>query len=356
MPVSSLPTVRHIRISASEKMSLLGNLSTMLSAGIPILDAVSAVHDDAKGSVKKVLSMLKDDLEQGKQIWESFSRFPSVFDSVTVNLIRSGEEAGTLAVVLKDLREYIRRDVEFTDKVRFALLYPMLIMTVFSGVLLMILLVVIPKISMVFSRLKIPLPLPTRILIVVSDLLLQRPLLVIGVIAGVLALVALAYAKKRKTFLGVLFSLPLISRLIVEIDLTRVTRNLALLLSSGVPITTALELVSTVVLKPQTSRVIVKSREMILSGKRLSDGLRASRGYLPGMIVTLVEAGEKSGVLDKTMADISEFLDYQVSNTLKTVAAVIEPVLLVLVGVSVGGMMLAIIGPIYGLVGQLGTR
>jgi type II secretory pathway component PulF len=129
-----------------------------------------------------------------------------------------------------------------------------------------------------------------------------------------------------------------------------------LLLNSGLPIISALELTRDVVFKAKTAKLISASREVVMSGKRLSDGFRLGKGYLPSIMIKLIESGEKSGTLDKSMKEISEYLDYQVTNALKAFTAILEPVMLILVGISVGGMMISIMAPIYGLIGQVGGR
>jgi type IV pilus assembly protein PilC len=164
------------------------------------------------------------------------------------------------------------------------------------------------------------------------------------------------YKRYRRYMVRALYSLPLVSRLAREIDTTRFTRSLFLLLSSGIPITTALELSQAVVVKKEVGQAIMHSKDLVSSGKKLSEGFKDSKNIFPSIMIKITEAGEKSGSLDKAMQDASDFLDYQVSGTLKTVTALIEPLMLVLVGIMIGGMMLAIIAPIYGLIGQVGNH
>lgn len=345
-----------ITLSTGDKIALISNLSTMLSAGITILEAVDSILTDARGNQKKVLETLREDLMQGKQVHASFATFPRVFDKVTINLIKASEQAGTLETTLKDLKENILKEVEFMDKIKFAMIYPVLVMVVFAGVLVLILTVVVPKIGTVFKRLRIELPLPTKMLIWLSDLILGHTLWVVGALGVGVVLVWYMFTAKRETLVNFLSSLPGVSGLVKEIDLTRFSRSLYLLLSSGIPITQALELAQDVVIKKQMRRLIASAREMIVAGKRLSEGLAETRGYIPSIMVKLIEVGEKSGSLDRSMQDVGNYLDYKVSNTLKTLTAVLEPIMLVVVGISVGGMMLAIIAPIYGLIGQIGAR
>jgi type IV pilus assembly protein PilC len=344
-----------ISISASEKISLIGNMSTMLTSGIPILEIVNSLLEDAKSGQKEILTALRDDISQGKQVHTSFARFPKVFDKVTVNVIKASEEAGTLEVTLQDLRSTIRKQVEFNDKVKSSLMYPAFIGVTFVAILLLNLLFVIPKIAVVFKNLRVKLPLPTQILIFLSDLLTKNTLLVLLALTILAVLIYFFFKLKKIFILGILFSLPIISGLVKIIDLTRFTRSLYLLLYSGLPITEALELTKEVVTTRKMSAVIEKCKTMVLSGKKMSEGLRSANGYIPIIMIKLVEAGEKTGTLDKSMQEISEYFDYEVSNTLRNLTTIIEPVMLVLVGVVVGGMMLAIIAPIYGLISQVGS-
>lgn len=348
--------IKNISLNGSEKLGLIGSFATMLSAGIPILDVVNSLREDVKGGQKIILDMMLDDLMQGKHMHQTLAKFPQTFNQVVVNVVRASEEAGTLDVTLRDLKITIQKDIEFTDKIRSALLYPMFIIIVFSLVLLMILIVVVPKITSVFSRLRVELPLPTKILIFLSNLLTQHTVpLLLGVIAFA-ALIFFLYKSKKKQLYEFLFSLPLISGLIEQIDITRFSRSLHLLLTSGLPITAALELTKDVVVRRKTSQIISYSRDMVFAGKPLSEGFRSAKGYIPSIMIKLMEAGEKTGSLEKSMQDISEYFDYQVTNTLKTLTVLLEPILLVVVGVVVGGMMMAIIAPVYGLISQVGGR
>lgn len=346
---------KNIRLSASDKIALISNLSTMLSAGIPILDAVSNLLEDAKGNQKKVLDTLRDDLTQGHQVNYTLSRFPNIFDKVTVSVVKASETAGTLDITLKDLRESIREQNEFSDKIKSALLYPAFIISVFILVLLINLLFVIPKVATVFKSLRVPLPLPTRILIFVSDIMTKNTIpFLLGLGVFILILVYL-FTQKRNFLLNILYSLPIVSDLVKLIDVTQLTRSLHLLLTSGLSIVGSLELIEDVAIKKKTREVIQKSKEMILSGKTFSEGLRSGKGYFPTIMIKLVETGERTGSLDKSLQDISEYFDYEVSSRLKTVTALLEPIMLVTVGIVVGIMMIAIIAPIYGLISQVGS-
>src|SRR5260221_1172544 len=347
---------KNLTLSGTEKIGLISNLATMLSAGIPILEAVDSISEDIKGNQKIILDTLKADLIQGRRIWSTFDKFPRVFDKVTVSVVKASEEAGTLDITLKDLKEQIRKQLEFDDKIKSAMIYPAFIFLVFIAVFLVILFVVVPKIGTVFLRLKFKLPLPTRILIFLSDLLIQHGIVVLAALIGIGVLLSFLFRSKRNFFVNIFFSFPLISTLVDEIDLTRFARSLYLLLTSVIPIAQALDLTENVVVKSRTEKIIEESKQMVIAGKNLSQGLSRSKGKIPSIMIKLIEAGEKTGTLDKSLSDIAEYFDYQVSNTLKTILALVEPIMLVLIGIVVGGMMLSIIAPIYGLISQIGGR
>lgn len=345
-----------LSLSNNEKLGLISTMATMLTAGIPILETIDSLMEDAKGNQLKILKVVREDMMQGKPLYTSFARFPNVFNTVTINIIKSSEEAGTLDVVLKDIREQIQKDMEFMDKVKSALTYPVIIFFVFLIVMLVILIVVIPKIGTVFLQLRVNLPLPTKIMIFVSKAIISYPIPVILAVAAFIGGFIALYKFQKKAILGFLFSLPVVSSLIKQIDLTRFARSMYLLLSSGITITNALELSEDVVLRSDISKAITFAKETILSGKKLSEGFKQKKSIFPGIIIKIIEAGEKTGTLDKSMQDIADYMDYQVTNTLKTVTSLLEPLMLVIVGFLVGGMMMSIIAPIYGLISQVGGR
>lgn len=343
-----------VSLKGTEKLELIGSLATMLGSGISIMEVVTTLREDSKPGPKKILDEMVTDLGQGKHMWVTLGKFPKVFDKVSVNVIRASEEAGTLDVALRDLKATLQKNMEFNDKIRSALMYPVFIIIVFIMILLLILTFVVPKISTVFAQMNVTLPLPTKILIFLSDLIVKNTLTFFGGIGIFAVVVWYLFVYKHRQLMEIFYKLPLISTLVSQIDVTNFSRNLSLLLMSGLPITQALELVEEVVVRRRMAQVIDYTRKMVLAGKPLSAGLRTDKKEMPSIVIKLIEAGEKTGTLEKSMQEISEYFDYKVSYTLKTLTALMEPVMLVLVGIAVGGMMLAIIAPIYGIISQVG--
>jgi len=343
----------NLSLPNSEKLGLISNLSTMVNAGLTISESVDSLLEDSSGNLKVLLCGIQSDIVQGKPLHGAIAKYPKVFDSVMVAIIKAAEESGTIDVVLKDLKVIVKKDIEFMDKIRSALTYPSVIVVVFFSVMLLLLVYVIPKIADVFTRLQVELPLPTKILIGTSGLILDHTIPTLVVLGSSIALSVVLYNKKRDLFLYAFFSLPYVSSIARQIDLTRFSRSMYLLLTSAIPLYSALELTQAVVVKREIKDAIQKSREYVGSGKRMTDGLRTQKS-VPSLMVKIIEVGERSGSLDKSMEDLSEYFDYQVTNTLAYLMTLLEPVILVFVGVAVGTMMMAIIAPIYNLIGQVG--
>ncbi len=341
------------RVSAKERMQFFGNLSTMLKAGIPILEAVSSLQEETKGGVRKVLETIREDLQAGRVLHQSLKKYPESFDKVTVSLIKASEEAGTLERTLRDVRDNLQREMEFSDKVKSALMYPAFVLVVFFGVMIAMMVFVMPRISQVFTRLKMDLPLPTRLLMAASDALMNHYILIGSILAVLLIFTIAFYHFKRRLVLNTIFSVPFLSGIIREIDLTKYTRSLHLLLSSGVPIISALQLAEDVVIKKDLQKILMSAREKVMSGEKLASGLRSDKKIISGVVIKLVEVGERTGSLDESMKDVTEMLDYRVSKRLEKATALLEPIMLVFVGLAVGAMMMSIIGPIYGLISDV---
>lgn len=346
-----------ITLSDQERLDLIDNLATMSAGGIPILDAVDSGLKESSGNTKKILEKLREDLKEGKTIAESFKGSPEAFDPITVSLIKTAEESGTLDTTLKDLVASLKAEMEFSDRVRAALAYPILVVVVFLGVLLLVLAFVIPRVATVFSRLRVPLPYPTQVMIFFSNILLQNTFyVVIGVLIIGLMSVYL-YQTRKKEVINFLYSLPLLSKLALEIDLARFTHSLSLLLKAGIPITESLDLCKTIVSRSDVETLIGNCKVAVDSGRKLSEGFAEdTKGIVPETMMRLTEAGEKSGSLEKSMQDLSDYFETRVANALKTVTTLLEPILLLVIGGFVGGLMLSIVAPIYQLIGEIRGR
>lgn len=345
-----------MKLKAKEKLQIISNLATMLSSGIPILEALDTLLEDSKGNATQVLKTLRESVNAGKPMSDGMAKLPKVFDAVTINIIRAAETAGTLEDALHDLTKTIKKDMAFNDRIRTAMLYPGFIMAVFVGVLLLILLFVIPRISKVFEGLRVDLPLPTQILIHVSNFMLHYSLYMLaGLVVAIVVLIVL-FKTQKKAIANFFLGLPLLKPIGRLVDLTRFTRSMGQLLKAGVPVAEALKLSANVVNKREISVLITNMYESVSDGRPISDGLKGADKILPPIMRHILQTAERTGTLEASMLELSEYCDTQVSRTLKNLTALIEPVLIVFIGLLVGGMMLAIIAPIYGIISQISKR
>lgn len=339
-----------------EKLALISGLGTMLAAGIPVLEAVETLKTDSKGNSRKFLNILESSLNEGKAISVAMAKMPKAFDPVTINIMHAAEEAGTLDETLKDLEVSMKKDMAFRDQLRASMTYPIFIFVIFLGVLLLILGFVIPRVAKVFNGLRVELPATTKAMISASDFLLNnyKPLIVAAFV--LIACMIILFRLKRRAMTNILLQLPLLNHLGREIDLARFTRSMALLLKAGVPIGEALKLSRAVVVKKEIVRMVDHMEQAIDQGKPLSEGLQKSKRIVPTLMLRLVETAERSGSLEASMQNLSEHFQTRVSQRLQTIATLIEPIMIVVVGLLVGGMMLSIIAPIYGLIGKVRAR
>jgi len=237
-----------------------------------------------------------------------------------------------------------------------ALAYPIFVIIVFIGIMIVILSFVIPRIAQVFTKLRVDIPLPTKILIWMSNIMVNYwPWIIVAVLISAAGFFFL-YRTRKRQLLAALSSLPFIAGLAREIDLVRFTRSMALLLSSGIPITKSLDLSKNVLVRPELIRLMEFTRQEVISGKRLTDSLKTGKDIAPQLLIRVIDAGERSGKLDQSFQRAAEYFDSRVSDTIKTLTTLLEPILLVGVGLAVGAIMVSIIAPIYQLIGSIRIR
>ncbi|HSX33385.1 MAG TPA: type II secretion system F family protein [Candidatus Saccharimonadales bacterium] len=344
-----------LRLKSKEQLALFTDLATMLGAGIPLLEALELLEPDAKGTLKKILQELKRALENGDTMASAMARFPEAFEPVTINLMRAAEAGGTLEETLGDIVRTIQKQVSFSSDLRTAMIYPAFVMTIFTGILIMLLTFVIPRINTVFTTLHVKKPLATQILTRAStDFLHHWPIIVLTIVAAVALLVFMIRTYKRAIGRFIL-SLPGLKRLGITIDLARLTRSLTLLLKAGVPIEETLTLARRTVQKKEIAAVVSEMQHSIAAGKPLATGLRKYKGVIPPLMARSLETAEASGTLEQTLQRLAEHFDEQASTTLKSLSSLVEPLLIVGVGVIVGGLMITVIAPVYTMMSKIQT-
>lgn len=345
-----------IRLSGKEKMNLIFHLSTMLAAGIPILEAVNSLVGDTSGGIHKALLHIRTAINGGHSLSSSLEEMPDAFDVITINLIKAAEVGGTLDTTLKDVARFTEKDVEFKDSIRSSLIYPAFVMIVFLGIVVLMLTFVIPRIAKVFISLHVHMPLVTQLMIATSNIFLAIWPLISLAFAALLIAIAVIFKTSGRAISRGLFRLPGLRKLGEQIDLARFTRSMGLLLRSGIAVHEAIELSSRVVVQKRVLAVTKDMLENVDAGKPISEALRAHKMVIPAMMTLSIETAERSGTLEQTMQNLSEFFEAQVATSLKTITSLLEPVLIIIVGFMVAILMITIIAPIYGLISQISPR
>lgn len=342
-----------LRLSGKDQLSLFTDLSTMLSAGIPILDTIESLEPDAKGNLKLVLGELRRALTNGETLARAMARFPKAFDPVTVNLIKAAESGGTLEDTLKDIVSGLKKQLAFSSDLKTAMIYPAFVMTIFTGILIMLLTFVIPRLAKVFQSTHANIPWTTRQVIKASDFFVAHwVFIVIGIVLFIVLAIVVVVNYKR-TIIRLILGLPGLRRLGITMDLARLTRSLALLLKAGVPLEEALVMGKRSVRKKEIIEVVEDMQRSMAAGKPLSSSLRDTGGVVPVMMARSVETAESSGTLEPTMQSLAEHFDLQASQSVKTISSLVEPIMILVVGGMVGFIMLTVIAPIYGMTSKL---
>lgn len=339
-----------------EKAILCRYLSTMMKAGLPLADAVDIIAEESPNKkMHRILIDLQYSIQRGQKISSVFTRYPEVFDPVFLTLTKAGEESGTLEQSFDYLSQQLMKSYELNQKVKGALMYPAVIISAMAGVGVLMVTFVLPRISKVFLRLNIKLPVITKALLSASNFLGENyPLVIIVSFFIAVGLFLLLRLPKTRVFiLQLLSKIPMFARLFDQLDLARFSRTLSTLLHSGVPILDSIKVSVQLLSQRKFSKMGAIFEEDIQKGKSLSEALNRGEKTFPALMIQSIRAGEKSGSLEVVLAELADFYEQEVEHTLKGLTSVLEPVLMLIIGIAVGVMVISIIAPIYSVIGNL---
>jgi general secretion pathway protein F len=339
------------RLPARELSLLTRQLSTLLGAGVQLVDALGALSDQtSRAAVKRILSQVREDVREGSSLADALASHPDIFSDLYVGMVRAGEAAGALEAVLNRLAEYSERQSEFVSKVRGAVTYPIIMMCV--GALIMGFLVsyVVPQVATIFEQQHAVLPLMTRVLISLSaflagywfELLIVMAALVAGVIAG------LATTAGRRIYDTTLLRVPYVGPTLLKVSCARFARTLATLLESGVQLLPSLTAVKRVVSNGLLAEAIEGSRDSIREGHGMGQTLERC-GLFPALLVQMIKVGERSGELEQMLERIADNYEREVEASLRQMTTVLEPLMTLLMAALILFMMLAVLLPIFQL-------
>jgi type IV pilus assembly protein PilC len=342
------------QIPAVEKITFCRYLSVMLTTGLSLSEGIEVLYQETKNPLmKKVLGDMNYSLEQGQQLSIIFERYPGVFEPYFLTLIRAGETSGKLAEIFKYLEAELRSEYSLKAKVKGALLYPGIVFTAMIGIGILMFFFVLPQIGKVFLTMNLPLPAFTKFMFTVSIALSKQmiPIIIMSIVFGILGFFALKTQMVKDMLMVIIRPFPIIKGMIQKIDLARFNRIFSMLIKSAVPITEALELTLSLMSWPQLRKLATVLPDEIKRGIPLSKLMKESKAF-PSLMVQMTAAGEKTATMDSTLADLATFYEQEIEEEVKSLTQIIEPVLMLLVGIGVGVMILSIIAPIYSVVGN----
>ncbi|MFA5974755.1 MAG: type II secretion system F family protein [Elusimicrobiota bacterium] len=324
-------------------------LATLVSAGVPIVQGLNILTEQIQSPVfKRIATTVRTDIESGIAIADAMRKHPKAFSELYVSMIRAGETGGVLDSILERLSSYLEAAEELRGKVKGAMVYPLVVSGVASAVTLFLLVAVIPTFKTVFASFGAGLPLPTQILLTVSDFIRSYFLFLLTLPIGVFVGISRWYKteKGRLVIDSLLIRLPVIGDLLKKVAVSKLSRTLGTLIKSGVPILQALDTVAKTSGNRVVENAIMKCRESIREGEKIADPLKES-GIFPAMVIQMISVGEETGNLETMLAKIADFYDQEVDTAVKAMTSLIEPVIICVMGVVIGAIVICMFLPIF---------
>lgn len=340
------------RITTKDKIVFTRQLSTLIGAGLPLSQSMKTILDQTQN--KKLQSIVQDlsvSIDSGKTLYESFSKYPNVFDVVFLALVGAGEVSGTLDQSLQRIATQQEKDAAMMSKIKGALTYPIIVLFVIFGVLAFMLITVVPQVEKLYKDLKQTLPTLTQVMVAAANFLVHFWWIAI-IIIGVVVYLLFYYLKtdSGKKMMDIFkLKVPLFGALFRKLYTARFMRTGQTLLGTGVSMLDMLKITGEGVNNSVIQNSIMKASEKVKGGKALSDAIQ-SQDYIPTLVPQMIKIGEQSGRIDEMMGKTAQVFEDELEEQIRTISTLIEPVLMVVLAVVAGGMVAAILFPIYGLI------
>jgi type IV pilus assembly protein PilC len=351
--------VMHLsRISFVQKIFFLDHLRTMIHASLSLVESLDILTREMENKkFKTITGNIKDAVEKGQTLSEVLARYPEVFPSIYVKMVESGEVSGKLDDSLQQIVIQMKKTNALNSSIRSAMIYPGVILTAMGGIGIMMATVVFPKLIEIFKEFDAELPLATRVLIAVIDVI-GNPIYLTAIIFSIIFLIGgfvtllKRIPKFRRTVHRINLHLPIFGTVIKQINLARFSLTLSSLLKSTIPIIDAMEITADTCTNMLYQETLHEAAKRIKTGDPVSVILRASPHLYPPIVTEMIMVGERSGQVDNLLIDLAEFYGGEVDKMMKNFATIIEPVIIVTLGIAIAGVAVAVIMPMYSLVQQ----
>jgi type IV pilus assembly protein PilC len=326
--------------------------STMIDAGLPIVQCLTILSEQSDSRVlRDVTTTIARDVQGGSTLADAYRKHPRTFQELYVNMIQAGEAAGILDVVLQRLATYIEKAASLKRKVKSAMVYPATIISVAILVIIFMMTFVIPTFATMFAQLGAELPLPTQIVLQLSNFTRRYILFILAAMGALVFTVRAVYRTERGSRLidPLLLKIPVMGMLIRKVSVARFTRTLGTLVAAGVPILEGLRITARSAGNRVVETAVMQAREAVTAGRPLSEPLRNAPVF-PPMVVHMISVGESTGSLDQMLSKIADFYDDEVDSAVSALMSLLEPVMIVILGVIIGGLVVALYLPIFKIV------
>jgi type IV pilus assembly protein PilC len=343
-------------VSAKELAIFTRQFSVMIDAGLPLVQCLEILASQQENKLfQKVLTGTRSAVEGGSNLSAAMKQYPKVFDPLYSNMVEAGETGGILDTILQRLSTYIEKNVKLKAAVKSALIYPIGVISIAAGVITLLLWKVVPIFATLFAGLGVDLPLPTKIVIGLSNFVgsIFGLLIVVGGAAAIFGL-KIWYGTPQGRYLmdSLILKLPVLGMLMRKIAVARFTRTLGTLISSGVPILEGLDITARTSGNAVVERALFQVRKALEEGKSLTEPLKDSAVF-PGMVTQMIAVGEQTGAMDAMLQKIADFYEDEVDSAVKDLLTALEPIMIVFLGVVVGGVVISMYLPLFTLIGKL---
>lgn len=350
---------RSPRISLTEKLFFTKNLAAMIASGLTLSESINILREQAESkNLRYILTEVSTNIQGGQKLSQSLAKFPKVFSAVYTNMIQAGEESGNLETVSKHLSIQLEKDHTLRKRIKSAFVYPIVILSMTAGLATFLLIFILPKITKIFSSFSMDLPLPTRILIATSMFLKEKWYIALAVL--IIFIIVTSWMLRRKflkpTLSSITLKIPVIGKISKNVNLARTFRVLSSLLKSGIPLVKALDITSETLSNTLFKDAISDACFKTGKGASLSELLLEHKKLFPILASRMIGIGEQTGNLPQSAEHLAKMHEEEVDDLTKNLSILLEPVLLVLMGVAVGGIAISIIAPIYKLPSMLQQR
>ena len=345
------------KVTEKDVILFARQFSTMIDAGLPIIQCLDILYTQQENKTfKTILREIKESVEGGSTLAEALKKYPKNFDDLFVNMIAAGEAGGILDTILRRLAGYMEKAAKLKAQVKGAMTYPIITICIAIVVLGVILVFVIPVFQKMFADFGGELPVPTMIVVTLSEFVKGNILFIIGGVIGIGIAFKRFYAtEKGRVILDDLFlKLPIFGILLRKVAVAKFTRTMGTMLTSGVSILDALEIVARTSGNKTIEKAIFNVRSGIAEGRTMADPLTEARVF-PAMVCQMISVGESTGALDAMLVKIADFYDEEVDQAVENLTAMIEPFMLVFLGATIGGLVVAMYLPIFKMAGMVGT-